>query len=395
MQLVLVADAFPPLRSSAAVQLRDLTIELIKQGVDLLVIIPDSNLEQNWKVEDFGGAKILRLYSLPVKNINYFYRTLNEFLMPFFMRRNLLKSPFRNHKFDGVIWYSPSIFHAPFVKYLKKKSQCKSYLIIRDIFPDWALDMGLIKQGIIYWCFKLVANYQYSIADIIGVQTPGNKIYFEKWQKKNGKTLSILDNWLIDPDYKVCSIEINKTSLAGRKIFVYAGNMGVAQGMDEIIDLAESMISLSEIGFIFVGRGSEVARLKQKAKDKKMVNVLFFDEIDPDEIPSLYSQCRVGVVALDARHKTHNIPGKFITYMQCGLPVLANINLGNDLKELIETHNVGRVKDIKSKSSLKDTALLLLNDITEHDDISKRCRALFKNRFHASSAVKNILSHFN
>jgi glycosyltransferase involved in cell wall biosynthesis len=395
MQLLLVADAFPPLRSSAAVQLRDLTIELIKQGVDLLVIIPDSNLEQNWKIEDFSGAKILRLYSLPAKNVNYFYRTLNEFLMPFFMRRNLLKSPFQNHKFDGVIWYSPSIFHAPFVKYLKKKSQCKSYLIIRDIFPDWALDMGLIKQGVIYWCFKLVANYQYSIADIIGVQTSGNKKYFEKWQKKNGKTLSILENWLIDPDYKACSIEINKTSLAGRKIFVYAGNMGVAQGMDEIIDLAESMISLSEIGFIFVGRGSEVARLKQKAKDKKMVNVLFFDEIDPDEIPSLYSQCRVGVVALDARHKTHNIPGKFITYMQCGLPVLANINSGNDLKELIETHNVGRVKDIKSKSSLKDTALLLLNDIAEHDDISKQCRTLFKNRFHASSAVKNILSHFN
>jgi len=64
--------------------------------------------------------------------------------------------------------------------------------------------------------------------------------------------------------------------------------------------------------------------------------VLFYDEIDPDEIPGLYAQCHVGIVALDPRHKTHNIPGKFLSYMQSGLPVLASINPGNDLVELIQ-----------------------------------------------------------
>ncbi|MDD2878988.1 MAG: hypothetical protein PHQ58_00995 [Rhodoferax sp.] len=48
------------------------------------------------------------------------------------------------------------------------------------------------------------------------------------------------------------------------------------------------------------------------------------------------------MAALDPRHKTHNIPGKFLSYMQSGLPVLATINAGNDLADVIQTERVGR-----------------------------------------------------
>jgi glycosyltransferase involved in cell wall biosynthesis len=107
-----------------------------------------------------------------------------------------------------------------------------------------------------------VARYQYSVADIIGVQTPGNLSYFEDW-KKTGKKLVVLQNWLADTKPDSCSISINRTTLAGRKIFVYAGNMGVAQGMDILIDLAEKLKDRRDIGFLFVGRGSEAKRLAE------------------------------------------------------------------------------------------------------------------------------------
>ena len=113
-----------------------------------------------------------------------------------------------------------------------------------------------------------------------------------------------------------CSIKINETSLAGRSIFVYAGNMGVAQGLDIIIKLAKVFLPRSDVGFLFVGRGTEVPRLKKISEELNLSNVLFFDEIHPDEIPKLYAQCSVGLIALHARHKSHNIPGKFLTYMQ-------------------------------------------------------------------------------
>jgi hypothetical protein len=66
------------------------------------------------------------------------------------------------------------------------------------------------------------------------------------------------------------------------------------------------------------------------------------DEIDP-EILDLYAQCTAGIVALDPRHRSHNIPGKFLTSMQSGLPALTNINPGNDLAQLIRSGGVGVV----------------------------------------------------
>jgi glycosyltransferase involved in cell wall biosynthesis len=226
---------------------------------------------------------------------------------------------------------------------LKKSSGCKGYLIIRDIFPEWAVDMGLMGRGLPYRFFDAVARYQYSVADVIGVQTPGNRGYFDKWRQQPGRKLEVLQNWLDKPAQASCAIRVIETYLAGRKIFVYAGNMGVAQGMDILLDLAQRLQSRMDVGFLFVGRGGDVARLKSAAKNRKLNNVLFYDEIHPDEISDLYTQCSAGIVALDPRHKSHNIPGKFLTYMQCGLPVLASVNAGNDLAQMIRDDQVGQV----------------------------------------------------
>ena len=88
------------------------------------------------------------------------------------------------------------------------------------------------------------------------------------------------------------------------------------------------------MGFLFVGRGSDAQTLRTEARALGLTNVVFFDEIDPDEIPGLYAQCDIGLVSLDRRHKTHNIPGKFLSYMRSGLPVLASVNPGNDILKL-------------------------------------------------------------
>jgi hypothetical protein len=110
--------------------------------------------------------------------------------------------------------------------------------------------------------------------------------------------------------------------------------MGVAQGMGILLDLAEQLLARADVGFLFVGRVSDAIRLKASAQNRGLNNVLFFDEIHPDEIPDLYAQCHVGIVSLDPRHKSHNIPGKFLTNMQSGLSVLANVNASNELSVL-------------------------------------------------------------
>jgi glycosyltransferase involved in cell wall biosynthesis len=196
---------------------------------------------------------------------------------------------------------------------------------------------------------------------------------------------------LFDSPTGECSISLTKTKLAGRKIFVYAGNMGVAQDVGAFLDLAELLQARWDVGFLFVGRGSDATKLAEDAKMRGLNNVLFYNEIHPDEIPGLYAQCAVGLVALDPRHSSHNIPGKFLTYMQAGLPVLARINAGNDLVEIIQEHNIGGVSVGMKKNSLEMQALELLDLIDADASIRDRCRALYLRLFSPEMAVKQIV----
>lgn len=392
MRIALIADTFLPLRTSGAVQLRDLSREFARQGHSLTVLLPSPDQQAPWVLEQMDGVQVLRLKAPRTKDIGYVRRTLGELAMPFAMLRQFLKTPLATEHWDGVVWYAPSIFHGPLACALKKSSGCKGYLIIRDIFPEWAVDMGLMGRGLPYRFFDAVARYQYSVADVIGVQTPGNRGYFDQWLLQPGRQLEVLQNWLDKPALARCPIRVNETPLAGRKVFVYAGNMGIAQGMDILLDLAEQLRSRIDVGFLFVGRGSDATRLKGSAKDRSLDNVLFYDEIHPDEVPDLYAQCSAGIVALDPRHKSHNIPGKFLTHMQSGLPVLANINAGNDLAQMIRDEQVGQVCESNRVDDLVQFANQLLDQIESDAQMPSRCRSLFEREFAVEKTVRQIVS---
>ena len=392
MRIAVIADVFPPVRSSAAVQLRDLAHELVRQGHHLTVMIPAYDIDQPWLLEKLGDVEVLRLKSPRTKDMSYARRTAGEFLMPFAMRRSLRKSPLANVCWDGVIWYAPTIFLGPIVNTLKKASGCPSYLIIRDIFPEWAVDMGLLGRGLPYRFLKAVERYQYSVADVIGVQTPANVPYFSRAGLRPDQRVEVLQNWLAQAANIGCSISVANSALAGRTVFVYAGNMGVAQGMGILIDLAERLLNRSDIGFLFVGRGSDAKLLREEARRRKLGNVVFYDEIEPEEIPGLYAQCHAGIVALDPRHKTHNIPGKFLTYMQAGLPVLASINSGNDLIQLIKQERVGQACTDQSVESLERLVSVLVDEIKADGDMPARCKALSAKLFAPETVVRQITS---
>ena len=312
--------------------------------------------------------------------------------MPFAMIYSMWRSPYSFSSWDAVIWYSPSIFFGPLVVALKFRSKCPTYLILRDIFPQWALDLGLLRKGLAFRFFQMVTWYQYQLADTIGVQSESNLLYLQTWAKQPRRRLEVLHNWLAPTPDVGSSIQISKTELAGRTIFVYIGNMGIAQGMDILLDLAESLRHRADIGFLFVGRGTEVPRLRAIATERDLSNVIFHDEIDPDEILGFLTQCHVGLVALDPRHKTHNIPGKFLTYMQTGLPVLARINSGSDLGAIIESEGVGRVFSGESLAEFSRVAVQLIDDRKGRQSMSPRARSLSARMFAPESAVRQILA---
>lgn len=394
MRLAVVADVYPPLRSSGAVQLRDLTREMAAQGHAVTMFVSAPEQSEPWQIEDVCGVRVLRLATPRTRDMGYVRRTLAEWWMPHAMKRGWQASPLAEQRFDGVVWYSPSTFHAPLVRALKAASGCPGYLIIRDIFPEWAHDMGLMGDGMLYRMFKYIAHRQYEAADVIGVQTPGNLPYFADWRRRHPeRRVEVLYNWLAPAANVGCPIDVAAAGLAGRTVFVYAGNMGVAQGMGVLLDLAERLKAREDIGFVFVGRGSDAARLKADAAARDLRAVRFFDEIEPEHIAGLYAQCHIGLVALDPRHQTHNIPGKFLSYMQAGLPVLASVNAGNDLLRLIADEEVGTAcSSAAPVDSLAQAAATLVQAVRCGEDYQPRCTQLARRMFDPLAAVTQIVA---
>ena len=393
MNIALITDSFQPLKNSGAIQIRDLSLEFVRQGHKILVIIPSSEISTPYLLEEVDRVNIVRLKAPKIKDIGYFRRAIGEYFMPFIMIRHLKRNSLIDNNLDGIITYAPSIFLGPLANMLKKKNNCKNYLILRDIFPQWAVDVGLLSNyGLPYYFLKRVERYLYSTADIIGVQTPANLKYFNENVVYRTGHIEVLQNWLAVNKSKTCRIVIGKTELKGRKIFVYAGNMGVAQGLSVFIDLVDSLSTQKSIGFLFVGRGNAVVSLRQAVKARGLDNILIYDEIEPQEIHALYQQCAVGIISLDKRHKTHNIPGKFLSYMQSGLPVLAAINSGNDLEHIINSNKVGCVSTNHSVDVLKKLVEEIVENVLSDDGTKNRCLQLYKDMFTPKKVVEQIIN---
>ncbi len=393
LRLGIITESYAPLNTSAAVQLATLAEALKAEGHDPVVIVPSSEHGAKVVYERNDSSLVIRLGVRVRTGDGYLRRIFYEMMMPFAMRRRWADIRTSEH-LDGIIWYSPSIFHGIFARYLKTLYGRPAYLILRDLFPDWAVDIGLMsRHNPAYWFLKLVERYQYRTADVIAVQSPGNLQRMSSWMAKDRRDVEVLHNWHAAPvpDPK-CSIDLSASRLAGRKLFVYAGNIGVAQNMELLVDLAQALLDREDVGFVFVGRGSKFADIAKRVRDRRLENVEIFDEIPSSEITGLYAQCDFGIVSLHPDHESHNIPGKFVSYVVHELPVLAAVNPGNDMTAMMEEYGVGAIVESAELSMLVAAAEDLLNTPELTEARKAGCRQLAQNLFRPGAAAAQIVA---
>ena len=177
-----------------------------------------------------------------------------------------------------------------------------------------------------------------------------------------------------------------------RKIFVYAGNIGLAQDVKVFIDLAKAFRENNEIGFLFVGRGSLYGNLKNLINNNSLKNVVLHEEISNSEIQKIYRNCFAGLVSLNCKHKTHNIPGKFISYLHSGLPVFGVVNENNDIIDLINSNNLGFATSINEIKKLKVFFLNFIKRIENDSYINTRCKKFASENYNTKKISKQILN---
>jgi glycosyltransferase involved in cell wall biosynthesis len=379
---------------SSAKLIHNLATEFHRLGHEPVVVAPDENIKEDTEVTCENGITVLRVRTGKIKTASRLVRGLNEARLSDTIWRKG-KRFFKENPCDLIIYYSPTIFFGTLVKRVKRFFFCPSYLILRDIFPQWALDAGVLRQGMIYSYFKFKERQNYEAADIIGVQSPANLCYFEENGLDKRYQLEVLYNWTTLQEENVqLGAHRERLGLLEKTVFFYGGNIGVAQDMDNIIRLAKRLQNEPDAYFLLVGDGSEVPRLRTEIESNGLTNISIHGSVGQQEYLSMLSEFDVGLITLNRNLKTNNFPGKMLGYMYSSMPILASINPNNDLGDILEKNQAGFVSINGEDKQFLDNALRLLRDGSLRRQIGLNARSLLESTFSVENAANQILSHF-
>jgi len=394
MRIILLVVYYLPSTTSSAKLISDLAAELQRLGHEVIVVAPDENILTDVETTVENEIHVLRVRTGKIKTASKWARGFNEArLSELIWDRG--RQFFKDNPCDLIIYYSPTIFFGSLVKRLKKQFGCPSYLILRDLFPQWAVDAGILRKGIVYNYFKWKERLNYEAADIIGVQSPANLLYFRENGLDKKYRLEVLYNWTALEEKRILpGAHRKRLGLQGKVVFFYGGNIGIAQDMDNVVRLAVNLQNEPDAYFLLVGEGSEVPRLKADIASKGLINIAIHPAVGQREYLSMLSEFDVGLISLDHGLKTQNFPGKMLGYMYYSTPILASINPGNDLKVILEDNEAGLVCINKDDETFAAFARRLLADEELRLRLGRNARALLESTFSVSGAAGQILAHF-
>ena len=368
--------------------IHDMACHLASKGHRISLVAPAYWIDKiSCSTQD--GIKVYWFRCGRTKNINKIQRAFNESSLS--LRAYLgLSNLLRQNPHDLIVYYSPSIFWGPLIAFLKYIWKCPSYLILRDIFPQWAVDSELLsKYSPVYWYFKLFELSSYKTADRIGVLSPGNRDYFDEHFKKMKDKIEVLYNWA--PTSKPDRAEgfwRKRLGLGGKVLFFFGRNIGHAQDMMNIMKLADNLRCRENAHFLLVGEGDEVDLVKHEITARKLNNVSYHPGVPPRDYYGILDEVDIGLFSLHRGHRTHNIPGKLLGYMQFGIPILGSVNAGNDIREIIEGPKAGLISINGDDDAFTANAMKLLENRKLRDKMGENGRKLLRRHFSIEQASK-------
>ena len=394
MRILILIDDYLPSTKSGAKLIHDLGLQFLRQGNEVIVLTPSSVIGPTVEVSEEHGLQVVRVRADKLKGVSKLRRALAEITLSSTLWRRA-GAFLKVNPCDLIVYYSPTIFLGALVRRLKSLWRCPSYLVLRDIFPKWAVEAGVLRKGFAYWYFRYKELTQYRAADMIGVESSGNLAYFSGELGDRKFTVEVLPCWASANSNEGCTSGYRRQlGLENNVVFFYGGNMGIAQDVDNIVRLANRLKEHGNIFFLLVGEGSEIARLNQSIRDLGLYNIKILPAVPQEQYLALLHEFDVGIVSLHRGLTSHNFPGKLLGYMSCGKPILASVNPGNDIRRVLEEAGAGLCCDNGDDEGLQEAALRLANDSTLREAMGRNSRHLLETRFSDRAAADQILSHF-
>ena len=323
----------------------DLLREFYKNGHSVYVISPvEKRKNQETKLLKTDKATILKLKIGNTQKTNIIEKGISTIsIEPQFIAG--IKKYFSDVKFDLVIYSTPPITFCNAIEYVKKRDGAKTYLLLKDIFPQNAVDLGMMSKsgikGLIYKVFRNKEKKLYRISDYIGCMSQANVDYVLKHNPEiNPEKVEICPNSVevidMSVDEKTRDEIRRKYSIPlDKKVFVYGGNLGKPQGIDFMIECLKSQEKNKEVYFLIVGDGTEYGKIETYVESNKPSNVRLMKRLPKEDYDKMVAACDVGMIFLDQRFTIPNFPSRLLSYMQAKIPVLAVTDPNTDIGKVI------------------------------------------------------------
>ena len=379
---------------------KDLADEFYKQGANVNVVtIIEKKYGKETENKLENGYEVLRIKTENYFNVkNKFEKGISILKIPYDIKKGILKY-LGNKKFDLIITHTPFFSSEKIIKPLKEYFKCPAYLILWDIFPQNAVDIGLIQNKLIYKFFKKSEKNMLLAYNKIFCMSSGNVKYMEEnYSFLDRNNIELLKNWAkIKPLISEDKENIRKKYGYTVKDFiaVFGGNMGKPQKLENILELAHRLQEYKNIKFLFIGNGTEKERLEEIVKSKLLTNTQFFNQIPRLDYEILVSACDLGLVSLDERFTVPNFPSKTTDYFKLGLPIFASLDQcsSEDYGKFLTTEakagvygQAGNINDLKQKF------LLLYNDQNLRQKLGNNGRYYYENNLSVEKAYDTIMN---
>ncbi len=376
----------------------DLIQEFKKNNHDVLVIAPAlSKTDVGLRLE--YGVKVLRVATLPLFNVNVVKKGIANILLSNQYKKALKRSKIELD-FDLILMPTPPITLTGVAKWLKRKSGGKLYLILRDIFPQNAVDLKMMKAtGLIHSYFRKKEVELYNVVDSIGCMSPANVQYIKDCNPElNHEKLHLLPNWENLPKYKNKEISdeiLVKYRLKDKFVLIFGGNIGRPQKMENIIHLAKACQDIPDIVFFIIGSGTEKQNLVDFVCKEGLSNVILENKIPKSDYNNLLRLADVGLISLSEDFLIPNFPSKVLSYYGNKIPVLASIDLRTDFGIILEDINAGLWAEAGNTELLKEKLLKLYNNPDLRKKMGENGYEYMKSNLLPSNACDIILGNIN
>ena len=374
----------------------DLLRKFRDNGHEVFVISP---IERKYKtatnLKNEEGVTILQVKSFNMQKTNVVEKGIGILALDYQFLRGARKY-FSKEKFDLILYSTPPITFTKVIRAIKKRDNAYCYLLLKDIFPQNAVDLSLMKKGgVLHRFFMKEERKLYEISDTIGCMSPANKSYLiRNYEYIKPEKIEVNPN-SIEPLNTELSLEDKlkirkKYSLPiHKKIFVYGGNLGLPQGIDFLLQTIGNSADI-EVFFLIVGAGREYKRIEQWFMQHKPKNAKLLASLPKSEYDLLVGSCDVGMIFLNPDFTIPNFPCRLLSYLEFSIPVLAATDKNTDVGEVIEKAGCGIwVQSGDIKKMIQAIKKMIMNE-EEFLLMKKKARGLLEKEFTVDTSYRLI-----